>query len=126
MNAAGSIRRLALAWLGVAALSLPLAGLWRALAVPAVTPAAFPVAFYQHVAPGRVDGRSCPSWPVCSAYARRALARHGLLVGSWLVLDRLIHEGGDLARGPVVRAPDGLRVYDPLSRNDFWLKERMR
>jgi len=70
---------------------------------------------------GERDGRSCPSYPVCSLYARQAVMRHGLLLGSWIALDRLIHEGGDLVRGPFVRVRGERRLYDPLARNTFWL-----
>ena len=88
-----------------------------------VSAAAAPVWLYQQLA-GQVDGRACSSFPVCSLYARQALRRHGLLTGSWLMLDRLIHEGDDLRHGPWILAADGKRLYDPLARNDFWLKRR--
>jgi len=77
-------------------------------------------AFYPQIM-GEHDGRSCPSYPVCSLYARQALQRYGLLMGSWITLDRLIHEGGDLAAGPFVRVQGETRLYDTLERNTFWL-----
>jgi len=85
----------------------------------AVPVAEAPLYAYQQLA-GPLDGRSCPSFPVCS-YARQALQAHGLLVGSWLILDRLIHEADDVHNGPWLLAADGKRLYDPLARNDFWL-----
>ena len=112
-------RRYALLALG----ALALAPLWARLGAPPAAPSMLPAAFWQAFV-GRVDGRSCPSYPVCSAYAREAIRRHGLLVGSWLALDRLIHEAGELADGPRIRVDGVLRVYDPLQRNDFWLEER--
>ncbi|MDX8401045.1 MAG: membrane protein insertion efficiency factor YidD [Mariprofundaceae bacterium] len=112
-------------WTGLAAGSLLLGLVCRAFGWPAATPAAFPLIFYQQVV-GRLDGRACPSWPVCSRYARQAVAAHGLLFGSWLALDRLIHEADDLHRGPWVRDDGVLRLYDPLRRNDFWLKAEER
>lgn len=33
--------------------------------------------------------RSCRFQPTCSAYALEALARHGVLKGTWLILRRL-------------------------------------
>ncbi len=81
-----------------------------------------PLAMYQRWL-GHLDGRPCPSYPVCSLYAKQALAMHGPLLGSWLMLDRLIHEADDVRRGPWVMAVDGQRLYDPLKRNDFWLNE---
>jgi len=86
-----------------------------------VTVSQAPLYLYQRVI-GHLDGRSCPSFPVCSLYARQALSLHGPLWGSWLMLDRLIHEADDVRRGPWTVAVDGKRLYDPLSRNDFWLK----
>jgi len=81
-----------------------------------------PLAMYQRWL-GHLDGRPCPSYPVCSLYAKQALDMHGPLLGSWLMLDRLIHEADDVRRGPWVMAVDGQRLYDPLHRNDFWLNE---
>lgn len=98
--------------------------LWDGLGMPAMAPASLPVGFYQYGI-GHLDGKSCPSYPVCSAYARQALARHGLLLGSWLAMDRLIHESDDLRRGPWVVVDGRARLYDPLSRNDFWLNKEM-
>jgi hypothetical protein len=121
-------RRTALPWprrgllyTGLGGLSLGLALLWQnAFALPASRPQGLVVMFYQHVT-GRLDGRPCPSYPVCSAYARQAIDKHGLLLGSWLALDRLIHENDDLALGPWRIFEGQKRLYDPLSRNDFWL-----
>lgn len=87
----------------------------------AVSAGEAPLYIYQQLI-GPHDGRSCPSWPVCSLYARQAIAAHGVLLGSWLMLDRLIHEADDLRRGPWLLANDGERLYDPLARNDFWLR----
>jgi putative component of membrane protein insertase Oxa1/YidC/SpoIIIJ protein YidD len=77
-------------------------------------------AFYPQ-AIGERDGRPCPSYPVCSLYAHQALERYGLLLGSWIALDRLIHEGGDIATGPFVRVQGESRLYDTLERNTFWI-----
>lgn len=106
---------LAAASLGVAML-LPPPAQGRAVSV-----GESPLYVYQQLI-GPHDGRVCPSFPVCSLYARQALQAHGLLVGSWLMLDRLIHEGGDMQDGPWLLAADGKRLYDPLGRNDDWLK----
>jgi len=109
-------------YIGLAAGSLLMSLAWGRFGLPAVTPEAFPMHFYQHII-GPMDGKSCPSYPVCSLYARQAVAGHGLLVGSWLAMDRLIHEGDDLKRARWVRVGGRLYSYDPLSRNDFWFKE---
>ena len=94
---------------------------WSAYGLPATSPERFGMHFYQHVI-GTLDGRSCPAYPVCSSYAQQALQKHGWLLGSWLALDRLIHEADDLQRqGPVVMIDGQMRLHDPLIRNDFWL-----
>jgi len=86
-----------------------------------VSAAGAPLHVYQLLIGGH-DGRPCPSYPVCSLYAQEAFDTHGLLIGSWLMLDRLIHEADDVRRGPWLLAADGKRLYDPLARNDFWLR----
>ena len=125
LGAAGKalVRRLVARYALLALGALLLAPLWSRFGAPPAAPSMLPSAFWQAFV-GRIDGRSCPSYPVCSAYAREAIRRHGLLIGSWLALDRLIHEGGDLARGPRIRIDGVPRLYDPLQRNDFWLEGR--
>ncbi len=114
----GSVRL----YLGLALASLLLAWGWKSFSLPAGSPHLFGMHFYQHVI-GRLDGRSCPSYPVCSVYARQALDEHGWLFGSWLIMDRLIHEADDLQHGPWIVFEGETRLHDPLSRNDFWLKK---
>jgi hypothetical protein len=46
---------------------------------------------------------------------------YNVLVASWLILDRLIHEGDDLQRGPWLIVDGQMRLNDPLERNAFWL-----
>jgi len=116
------LRREWIVYFGLTAGSLMLSPLWTTLGLTVAHPAAFPIQFYQHII-GPLDGKTCPSWPACSLYARQAITRHGLLVGSWLALDRLIHEGDDLRHAMRVRVDGGIRSWDPLARNDFWLKE---
>lgn len=97
----------------------------RCFSLPAHSPEKFPLYFYQRIV-GDLDGRSCPSYPVCSFYARQAVEKHGLLLGSWLILDRLIHEADDVRVGPRVIVDGRQRLHDPLTRNDFWLKKGER
>lgn len=112
-------------WAALVMLSLLLSLVWHKAGIPAGSPQTFPVNFYRHVV-GDIDGRSCPSYPVCSSYARQAFAEYGWLVGSWLMLDRLIHEGGDLQSGPRIVFGDEVRLHDPLRRNSFWLHREGR
>ena len=109
-------------YLSLAVLSLLLGLFWKNFDLPPTTPQGFGIAFYQHVL-GHLDGRACPAYPVCSAYAREAIQTHGALVGSWLMIDRLIHETSDLSLGPWINWKGEKRLYDPLKRNDFWLEK---
>ncbi|MDX8377959.1 MAG: membrane protein insertion efficiency factor YidD [Mariprofundales bacterium] len=101
-----------------------LASLWLLLplsTMPIITPASFPIVYYQSfISP--LDSRDCLSFPSCSEYAGQALAQHGLLLGSWLALDRLLHEGDDLRAGLRIRSHNSIHNYDPLARNTRWLQ----
>lgn len=105
----------------LAGASLAVALLWQSFTVQAVTPQGIAMHFYQHVL-RQLDGRSCPSYPVCSVYARQAIDQYGLLFGSWLALDRLIHENDDLQHGLWHEFEGGKRLNDPLSRNSNWIR----
>jgi len=70
---------------------------------------------------GQMDGRACPSYPVCSLYAAQAVQQHGLLLGPWLAMDRIIHEHDDIEHGHWLSIDGEERLYDPLIRNDFWV-----
>ncbi len=109
-------------YLGLVIFSFILGMFWKVFDMPVTTPQGFGIAFYQHVL-GHLDGRACPAYPVCSAYAREAIQTHGALVGSWLMIDRLIHETSDLSIGPWINWKGEKRLYDPLRRNDFWLEK---
>ncbi len=102
--------------------SVAVAMFWQSLLPAVAAPEQFLTAFYRNIA-GGVDGRSCPSYPVCSLYASQAVQQHGLLIGSWLMIDRLIHEHDDVAGGNWLSVDGEQRIYDPLLRNDFWLQD---
>lgn len=101
-------------------------GPWEAPEQASATPAPAPgaverlvILFQRWISP--VDGARCSMTPTCSAYARQALQQHGPLLGSFITVDRLIHEGDPVEREhPVVRG-DFIRFHDPLEENDFWL-----
>ncbi len=86
-----------------------------------IKPAAIAMFTYQHFIT-TVDGRDCPSWPVCSVYAGMAINKHGMIFGSWLMLDRLIHEHDDLRTAPRIFVDGEMRIDDPLRRNDAWFQ----
>ncbi len=103
--------------------SFGFAMLWQSK-LPAITgPEHFLMSFYRN-AIGQMDGRACPSYPVCSLYAAQAVQKHGLLLGSWLAMDRMIHEHDDIQDGNWLIIHGEKRLYDPLSRNDFWLNRK--
>ncbi len=105
----------------LAAGSFAFAMLWQTILPPLSSgPENMVMHFYRNVV-GQMDGRSCPSYPVCSLYATQAVARHGLLIGSWLAMDRIIHEHDDIQRGQWLTINGEERLYDPLRRNDFWI-----
>jgi uncharacterized protein len=71
-------------------------------------------------------GPSCRYLPTCSDYALEALARHGVAIGAWLALRRILrcHPWGGFGydpvpacqgdRVPAVRAQDDHRSIDPV------------
>jgi len=108
-------------YLLLAGASFAVALLWQSLTPALGKPEVMFMHYYRHVI-GQLDGRTCPSYPVCSLYAAQAVAKYGFLTGSWLAMDRIIHEADDLyddSRWITVNGKK--RLYDPLARNDFWI-----
>lgn len=68
-----------------------------------------------------VDSPRCPMYPTCSAYAIQALDKHGSVLGSFITVDRLLHEGNPLEKKHPLTGYSPPRFYDPLNANDFWL-----
>jgi len=68
----------------------------------------------------QVDGDRCPCFPTCSDYARRAIRKHGLLIGFVMTFDRLMHEADEIHRVPRIPIFGVPRYYDPVENNDFW------
>ena len=80
------------------------------------------VRFYQLTLSGFI-GNSCRHLPTCSEYGYEAIARHGLLAGSWLALRRVARCGPfgswgfdpvppTLARGCACSTDDGLALCE--------------
>ncbi len=69
----------------------------------------------------QVDGPRCPMYPTCSAYSLQALQQHGPLLGTFLTVDRLYHEGDPHEQQQPIEKWGNVRFFDPLENNDFWL-----
>lgn len=78
------------------------------------------IKFYQeHIS--AVDGDRCPMYPTCSSYAKKAIEKHGAVVGWVMALDRLIRCGRDESNlSPSYVINDQTVIYDPVEANDFW------
>lgn len=77
--------------------------------------------FYRTVVT-QIDGPRCSHQPTCSAYAREAVSRHGL-VGVWLAYDRLLRDihSSAVRRLPVAMQHGRIVFLDPLEESTFWL-----
>ena len=84
-------------------------------------PARLLITFFQKVI-SPVDGATCDFYPTCSAYAREALKKHGLLLGLTMANERANRE----------HSPEGYElifrfgryyIYDPVENNDFWFSK---
>lgn len=104
-----------------------LAGLVLSLLIFSVSPAMADnplIRFYQkHISP--IDGARCPMHPTCSEYARKAIEKHGPVIGWIMACDRLVRCGRDEVRlSRKVRVNGETKVYDPVENNDFWWFEK--
>jgi len=82
-------------YLLLAAASFVAALFWRQTTPKLLKSEEIVMHFYRFVV-GDLDGRSCGSYPVWSSYAAQAFSKHGLFFGSWLTIDWLMHEAGDM------------------------------
>ena len=71
-----------------------------------------------------VDGDRCPSYPSCAAYSKQAYEKHGAVLGTLMTVDRLFHEADEPRFSPTVEVHGVKRLYDPVSANEFWKKDR--
>ncbi|MFC1581188.1 membrane protein insertion efficiency factor YidD [Thermodesulfobacteriota bacterium] len=84
------------------------------------SPGSWLISFYRdHIS--AVDGDRCPSTPSCSSYGVQAFKKHGFIMGWFMTVDRLIHEGKEEEKvSPVVYSSGKWMIYDPIENNDFW------
>ncbi|BDG01994.1 membrane protein insertion efficiency factor YidD [Anaeromyxobacter oryzae] len=69
----------------------------------------------------RLDGPRCPHRPSCAAYAREAVTRHGLVLGGFIGVSRLLRGERSSALRLLPRAADG-GILDPLEEATFFLE----
>lgn len=78
------------------------------------------ILFYQNHLSGSAGGR-CPMVPSCSAYAARAIEKHGPVKGWVMAFDRVLRCGRSEVRlAPRIRIHGQTLTHDPVSANDFW------
>ncbi len=72
----------------------------------------------------RIDGPRCSHKPTCSAFTRKALAVHGLVLGFWISLSRLTRGAGSSALRtlPLGTSPGRVFYLDDLHDYEFWRK----
>jgi putative component of membrane protein insertase Oxa1/YidC/SpoIIIJ protein YidD len=73
-----------------------------------------------------VDGSRSDLAPVHSLYAVQAIMEYGVLLGTVLTTERLLHEPGEIPFAPPFREGGRVYHYDPLSWNVYWLPDRLR
>jgi hypothetical protein len=68
-----------------------------------------------------IDGPRCSHRPTCSAYAREAISRYGV-VGFWLAYDRLLRDAhsSSVRQLPVALRQGRIVFLDPLEESTFW------
>lgn len=71
----------------------------------------------------KIDGARCEHHPTCSRYARDAIRKHGMILGAFLAVDRLVRG----SRSSVLRELDIHTIEngkpsfeDPIENNDFF------
>lgn len=80
--------------------------------------------YSQHLT--KIDGARCPCRPTCSRYAVLAARKHGLLIGMWMTLDRLMLSTDETRSSSLRSLPlrdfgQGQMYYDdPVEENDFF------
>jgi uncharacterized protein len=68
----------------------------------------------------RADGPRSVMYPTASGFLGQAVAKHGMLIGTMMTTDRLLHEWDEQRRAPRIVKYGIERTYDPVEANDFW------
>jgi len=81
--------------------------------------------FYRTVV-SPVNGSNSDLAPVPSLYAVQAIKAHGVLLGSVLTTERLLHEPSVIPHAPPFLEGGREFFYDPLPWNTYWLPAWLR
>ncbi len=81
--------------------------------------------FYRTVV-SPVNGSNSDLAPVPSLYAVQAIKAHGVLLGSLLTTERLLHEPSVIPHAPSFLEGGREFFYDPLPWNTYWLPAWLR
>lgn len=74
--------------------------------------------FSDYISP--VDGDRCGMCPTCASYSIQAIRKHGFVIGTIMMADRLMHEIDEVETALVFVNHGAGRFYDPVEANDFW------
>lgn len=72
----------------------------------------------------KIDDARCEHHPTCSRFARDALRKHGVVIGAFLAIDRLVRgsRSSVLRDLKLYKVEDGKPYFDdPIEDNDFFL-----
>lgn len=96
----------------------------RRLHLPTGSPFGLAFGFWQAVLT-RIDGPRCSHRPTCSAFGHQALARHGLPLGFWIALERLMRgaRSSAIRMLPAASVPGQVFFIDRLEDYTFWLED---
>jgi hypothetical protein len=73
--------------------------------------------FQEYLSP--TDGPRCALYPTCSEYSQHAVRKYGLLRGTVMTFDRILHEPDERRLKPAELIKGAYRVRDPLSENEL-------
>ena len=70
----------------------------------------------------KIDGRRCAHRPSCSRFAHLAIRRHGIPVGVWMALSRLMRgaQSSSIRRLVPVAGAGGVYLIDRIEDYTFW------
>ena len=80
------------------------------------------LAFYRTVV-SPLNGSNSDLAPVHSLYAVQAITEYGVLLGTVLTTERLLHEAGEIPFAPRFKENGRVFHHDPLVWNVFWWDE---